>query len=103
MPDDVHVALYRIAQEALNNVVKHARTSQAAVSLYCSSNADEEEPHSSVELRVSDDGVGFDPSGVEPGELGLGIMRERAQAVGAELIIESQLGQGTTINLAWKG
>jgi nitrate/nitrite-specific signal transduction histidine kinase len=55
-----------------------------------------------VELRISDDGCGFDPSGTPPDRLGLGIMRERAQAVGATLGIESEPGLGTQIVVMWK-
>ena len=103
LPDDVHVAVYRIAQEALNNVVKHARASQVSVSLVCASPTGNPAHDPGVELRVRDDGIGFEDADVEPGELGLGIMLERAQAVGAELTIESQLGQGTTVTVVWKG
>ena len=102
LPPEVKVALYRIAQEALNNVAKHAAASQATVSLRCLS------PHPSptregggVELRISDDGRGFDPQGVPPESLGLGIMRERAEAIGAALRIKSQVGQGTQVVVAW--
>jgi signal transduction histidine kinase len=100
LPPDVHVAIYRITQEALNNVVKHARASQAAVSLRCT-------PHTEggVELQVSDDGRGFDPSSVPSDHLGLGlgIIRERAEAVGATLKLESQPGHGTQVIVLWKG
>ncbi len=92
---DAHVALYRIAQEALNNVVKHAQASQAVVSLCCASPPSGRER--SVELRISDDGRGFDPSCVPPNRLGLGIMREHAQAIGARLEIRSKPGSGTQI------
>ena len=54
-----------------------------------------------VELRISDDGRGFDPQGVPPESLGLGIMRERAEAIGAALRIKSQVGQGTQVVVAW--
>jgi two-component system nitrate/nitrite sensor histidine kinase NarX len=103
LPDDVHVAIYRIAQEALNNVVKHARASQVSVSLVCSFDPDDPACVPGIELRVRDDGIGFEDSDVEPGELGLGIMLERAQSVGAKLIIESKPGQGTTVTVVWKG
>jgi signal transduction histidine kinase len=103
LPDEVHVSIYRIAQEALNNVVKHAQASQIAVSLCCSPEPDEAACNVWLELQVRDDGIGFEAADVEPGELGLGIMQERAQAVGAELRIESQLGQGTTVTVVWKG
>jgi ligand-binding sensor domain-containing protein/signal transduction histidine kinase len=108
LPSDVHVALYRIAQEALNNAVKHARASQVAVSLRCAPPA---APLSAsaggteggrVELRVSDDGRGFDPSAIPPDRLGLGIIRERAQAVGATLEIESRPGHGTRLIVVWE-
>ena len=53
----------------------------------------------SLELRVTDDGRGFDPSHVSPEHLGLGIMRERAEAVGAQLGIGSQTGRGTQVTV----
>jgi signal transduction histidine kinase len=55
-----------------------------------------------VELEVNDNGRGFDTSDIEPGELGLGIMHERAKAIGASLNIESQLGHGTQIRAVWE-
>jgi len=93
LPPDVQVALYRIAQEALNNVAKHAKASQATVTLRC-------QPEQ-VELSVSDDGRGFDPESISPDHLGLGIMCERAKAIGAELNIESQTGSGTQVAVIW--
>ncbi len=92
-PLDVKVALYRIAQEALNNVAKHAGASQASVCLRCGLDA--------VELDVSDDGRGFDISAIPPDHLGVGIMRERAETIGATLQIESQVGQGTRVAVVW--
>jgi signal transduction histidine kinase len=103
----VHLAFYRIAQEALNNVVKHAQASYVEVSLRCDPSPGEEEgelpggPGRVVELRVSDDGEGFDPGAVPPDHLGLGIMNERAQAIGAQLAIETQIGHGTLIKAVW--
>jgi signal transduction histidine kinase len=93
LPPDVQIALYRIAQEALNNVARHANASQAAV--YLHGQVDE------IELRISDDGQGFDPSCVALEHLGLGIMRERAEAIGATLQIESQSGSGTQVVIIW--
>jgi ligand-binding sensor domain-containing protein/signal transduction histidine kinase len=101
LPTDVHVALYRIAQEALNNVVKHAHASQVAVSLRCFPPHAKGEAGEGVELRVSDDGRGFDPDCVLPDRLGLIIIRERAQAIGATLTVESQIGHGTEIVVTW--
>ena len=93
LPDEVHVALYRIAQEALNNVIKHAQARQAKVTLWSSRDR--------VALTISDDGRGFDPATVSPDHLGLGIIRERAQAIGAGLSIHSQPGAGTQVVVAW--
>ena len=107
LPADLHVALYRIAQEALNNVVKHAKASQVAVSLRCtprvpsSSSQEGEGPGVKVELVISDDGQGFDPADVPPEHMGLGIMRERAETVGAQMGIVSQTGQGTRLTVVW--
>jgi len=103
---DVHVALYRIAQEALNNVVKHAQASQVVISLRSlppPSHTGEREER--VELRVSDDGRGFNVSRIPSDHmgLGLGIIRERAQAIGASLELESQPGRGTQVIVVWKG
>ncbi|HAE60262.1 MAG TPA: histidine kinase, partial [Anaerolineae bacterium] len=72
LPADVQVGLYRIAQEALNNVVKHAKASQAVVTLRCGD---------TVRLTVADNGAGFDSSTVTADHLGLKIMRERAEAI----------------------
>ncbi|WP_144440476.1 sensor histidine kinase [Limnochorda pilosa] len=91
---DVQVALYRIAQEALNNVAHHAAAGRAEVDLRCSPGG--------VALRVRDDGRGFDPASVAPQHLGLGIMRERAQAIGARIRIESQAGRGTDVVVEWE-
>ena len=91
---DVQISLYRTTQEALNNVAKHAQASQATVSLTCQPEC--------IELTISDDGRGFTPEAIEPDSLGLSIMRERAEAIGARLIIESQMDQGTRIGLVWK-
>ena len=100
-PLEVKVALYRITQEALNNVVKHAEAGQAWVSLRCTSSPTGEEP--GVELRIRDDGRGFDPASIPLDHLGVGIMRERAATVGATLEIESQAGHGMQIVIVWKG
>jgi signal transduction histidine kinase len=100
LPPDVHVALYRIAQEALNNMVKHSRASQAEVSLR--STADLLGGGRGVELQIRDDGRGFDPAEVAADHLGLGIMRERAEAIGAQLQIESEIGHGTQVSVIWR-
>jgi signal transduction histidine kinase len=91
---EVKVALYRIAQEALNNVAKHAGASQAMVNLSCENGA--------LKLQVSDDGQGFDPASIPPERLGIGIMHERAAKIGAELSIESHAGHGTCLTVVWR-
>jgi len=107
LPTDLHVALYRIAQEALNNVVKHAKAGQVAVSLRCTprvpspSLREGEGAGVKVELCIRDDGRGFDLDDVPPEHMGLGIMRERAEAVGAQLGIVSQTGRGTRLTVVW--
>jgi len=93
LPPEVKVALYRIAQEALNNVAKHAGASQASVSLRCGPKR--------AELCIGDNGRGFDVSEVPLESLGLGIMRERAEAVGAVLRVESEIGRGTDVVVQW--
>ena len=82
-------ALYRIAQEALNNAAKHAGPGRLDVHLACEGG--------SLELEVSDDGIGFDPSTAYPGHLGLHSMRERAVSVGGTLDIVSAPGRGTQV------
>ncbi len=108
LPDEVHVALYRIAQEALNNVVKHAEAKRAEVRLTCARVGRTEgtgktgpDAPVQVELRISDDGRGFNPATVAPDHLGLGIIRERAQAIGAKLRVESGVGKGTVVEVTW--
>jgi len=89
LPPETQVALYRIAQEALNNITKHAGASQATLKLLFSPQA--------VSLSIQDDGRGFDLSDVPPNSLGLGIMRERVEKIGAQLTIKSQIGEGTAV------
>jgi PAS domain S-box-containing protein len=111
---DVQVTLYRIAQEALNNVVKHAGASRAVVSLRCG--APPSPPPSSppmggieggrkggIELCIEDDGCGFDPQAAPADRLGLRIMHERAAAIGADIRIESEIGHGTQLEVIWPG
>lgn len=82
-------ALYRIAQEALHNIGKHARASRVALSLQQS--GDE------LLLEVRDNGRGFDAAASFPGHLGLKSMRERAEKLGGHTTIDSQSAQGTSI------
>jgi signal transduction histidine kinase len=99
LPPEAHIALYRIAQEALNNVSKHSHAAHVTVSLNCT--VDQAEQVQVVEMSIRDDGRGFDSSAVSSSRLGLSTMRERAQAIGAEMTIQSQLGRGTEIKVVW--
>jgi signal transduction histidine kinase len=91
LPSDAETALYRIAQEALTNVAKHARAENVGVIL--------ERRADHVLLIVEDDGVGFDPGTAESPGQGFGLvgMQERAGLIGATLEIESSAGRGTTV------
>ena len=93
LPLETHLALYRIAQEATNNIAKHAEASHASVIL----DNDEEE----VRLSIADDGKGFDVNEITADKMGLAIMQERAVAIDADLTIDSQLGAGTSITVVW--
>jgi len=94
---EITVALYRIAQEALNNVVKHAGASHARVIL----RASHPDGGEALTMVVEDDGCGFDADDVRSGRLGLGIMAERAESIGADLSIESPPGGGTRVTVVW--
>jgi signal transduction histidine kinase len=94
LPAEVETALYRVAQEALTNVQKHARTNRAQITLA--------RLPGKVRLEVKDEGRGFDPSAVSksggPGErVGLQSMRERIAPFGGELKITSKSGAGTSL------
>jgi PAS domain S-box-containing protein len=91
LPSEAETALYRIAQEALTNVAKHARAENVGVIL--------ERRADHVLLIVEDDGVGFDPGTAESPGQGFGLvgMQERAGLIGATLEIESSAGRGTTV------
>jgi signal transduction histidine kinase/putative methionine-R-sulfoxide reductase with GAF domain len=101
LPRDVHIAFYRITQEALNNVVKHARARQVTVHLRYQCE-EPTFPGARVILTVCDDGRGFDPARIPPNHLGLGIMQERARSIGAMMTIESQPGRGTQLTVRWE-
>lgn len=94
LPTAVHVAFFRIAQEALNNVIKHAR----AKHLYISLSGD----NCHVQMLVQDDGRGFDVCKTQQGHFGIEIMKERADEAGIELQIMSASGEGTLIKTLWQ-
>ncbi|TAK84975.1 MAG: PAS domain S-box protein [Betaproteobacteria bacterium] len=86
------VALFRIAQEALNNAAKHSAAKRIKVLL--------EDQANEIVLSVSDDGRGFAPGQAPRGRWGMTTMRERAEAAGGRLSVESSLGTGTTVRAA---
>jgi signal transduction histidine kinase len=89
---EIEEGLYRIAQEALNNALRHARARSVAVHLH--------QTNGTVTLKIEDDGIGFDPVAArELGGFGLRGMSERAARLGGELAIQSNPGQGTTIRV----
>jgi signal transduction histidine kinase/ligand-binding sensor domain-containing protein len=99
LPLDVEEGLYRIALEALNNVLKHAGAQNIRVHL-----RQEQLPGGAVTLEVADDGIGFDPETArERGGWGLSAMDERAAALGGRLTVCSEPGSGTRIRVVWTG
>ena len=90
---EVKLAVYRIAQEALANALRHGEPRQIFVRLDVRGDGGQ--------LEVVDDGAGFDPSTTRDDSHGIQIMRERAEAIDAELIIESAPRQGTSVQLTW--
>lgn len=94
IPAKIEEELFRIAQEALNNIVKHARTDRATITLAL-------EDGNRVVMCIEDNGAGFDPARVpsSPGHLGLTSMSERIQALGGKLVIDSKPGKGTRLNV----
>ena len=90
LPAPLETALFRIAQEALNNVAKHAQAQRVEVAMT--------REREGVTLRVADDGRGFDPQAPRPGtHLGLWSMRERVEQLGGQFEVESAPGAGTTV------
>jgi two-component system NarL family sensor kinase len=85
----VEIGLYRIAQEAIRNILLHAQAQQASLSLITTPEK--------VHLRIEDDGVGFDPDAIPAGHFGLIGMTERARMMGGKLVLRSHPGTGTVI------
>ena len=88
LPSDLELCIFRVAQEALNNIVKHSHAPQAFVKLSHAKNT--------AVLKIRDLGIGFDPSAPHGG-IGFSSMRERLRMFGGELLVESIPGKGTTI------
>jgi signal transduction histidine kinase len=90
LPERAEVAVYRIAQEALTNAVRHAEAATILLTLAVAAG--------NLQLEVTDDGRGFDPDD-RTNSLGLVSMKERALSIGGQLSIYSSLGAGTTLRL----
>lgn len=86
---DEKITLYRIAQEALNNICKHADAQQVSIRLCADAKT--------LELIIEDDGRGFDPTCVPIAHFGVQVMRERAETIGAVFILDSVPGKGTRL------
>ncbi len=94
IPGGVKHVFYRIAQEGLNNIFKHADASHVWLRFSCTPEA--------LSLTISDDGRGFDQQDGSGGHFGLRFMQERAESIGADLTMISQTGEGTTLRLVWR-
>jgi two-component system, NarL family, sensor histidine kinase UhpB len=90
LPEDLPIVVYRLIQEALSNVVRHASARQTKVHL--------KHDESALAITIQDNGVGFEPNEASGG-VGLVGMRERVQSLGGGFAISSQAGGGTTINI----
>jgi signal transduction histidine kinase len=95
---ELETTLYRLVQEALTNVAKHAQATRASVTVAAADANDDTGDDTGVYITVTDDGVGFDPAAPAAG-FGLAGIRERVGLVGGTLTIESN-GKGTTLSIA---
>jgi len=102
VPANVKVALYRITQEALNNVVKHAGARRVRVNLHCLEARPGERERALTVLSIRDDGCGFDLDEPQSSGMGIGIMRDRAREIDAALSITSQPDLGTEVLVEWQ-
>ena len=91
MDHDIEVALYRSAQEALQNIAKHSRARNFVVRLHTTANE--------IQLVVEDDGTGLATKAPDDGGFGLTGMRERAVALGGSMTVESRRGRGTQLRI----
>ena len=93
-PVEVKETFYRIAQEALNNIAKHADASQVRVGLDCQVGR--------TELLIQDNGIGFDPEESNREGLGMGIMNERARNICAQVEVHSRVRDGVRLQVVWE-
>lgn len=92
IPSQTEQQLYRIAEEAFNNIVRHAQARRVELSL--------EQNGGRLTLTIQDDGLGFDPDQKPDGRYGMTGMQERAKLIGGNLLFKSQPNAGTTVQLA---
>ena len=93
LPSEIQLALYRITQEALNNIDKHAQATKVEIKVIASPEQ--------IQLLISDNGDGFDINEVSSTHLGLRIMQERAEEIGASIKINAEPNIGTQIKVVW--
>jgi signal transduction histidine kinase len=92
VPEDTRVQIYRIAQEALSNIARHSGAHNVKMQWHVA-------PSKQARLSISDDGVGFDTEAAAPGHFGVANIRDRAAALGANLVLKSAPGEGTELVL----
>ena len=93
LPIDTKLALYRIAQECLNNISRHSKATEATITV--------SESKSHLYLIIEDNGRGFNPAEQDQKRMGLSIMQERADSIQADIRIDSQVNKGTTVTVRW--
>lgn len=93
LPSKVQIAFYRVCQETLYNINKHAKASQVEINLDKTGNL--------IELRICDNGQGFNSDQIFTGRHGLSVMHERAETINASLTVTSQSGHGTELVMRW--
>jgi signal transduction histidine kinase len=91
LPNEAKLLLFRITQEALRNIRKHADAKNVQIAFV--------QEHAGVSLMIKDDGKGFNPSQPRPGHFGLQYMRERAEACGGTFRVVSSQGEGTEVHI----
>jgi PAS domain S-box-containing protein len=94
VPDSLKTPIFRISQEAMNNIAKHSRASLVNLAL--------QKEGEKIVLTIQDNGQGFDPGTVKKG-MGLSSIRERAEFSGGSAELQSGIGKGTTIRVSWPG
>ena len=92
LTDSLKTAIFRVSQEAMNNIAKHSKASHVVLYL--------QKRQSGIELTIQDNGRGFDPDTTKKG-LGLSTMRERAELSGGSFDVESTVGKGTVVRVSW--